>query len=219
VTRGRFLCVAVLLALTAPPATAQPFPVRDLPPGLRPWVPWVLDGVEDLGCPRVHDEAVCLWPGRLRLELGATGGTFAVELQADRAATLPLPGSGELWPQDLRLDGRPAPAYERDGAPQLRVAAGRHRVIGRFSWSRMPESLNIPPSIGLVDLRLDGRPVARPRRESGGSLWLRARTETSEEGDSLRLQVFRRVGDGIPVFVETRIQIEVAGHAREVTLA
>ncbi len=218
--RGRFLSIAVLLTLAAAAsAAAQPFPTKDLPPELRPWVPWVLDEVADAGCPRVGGVAVCLWPGRLQLELGAAGGTFAIDLEADRAAALALPGSGDLWPQDVRLDGAPAPAYERDGAPQLRVTAGRHHVTGRFAWSRMPQSLNVPPAIGLVDLRLDGRLVARPRRESGGSLWLRARSETNEEGDSLRLQAFRRVADGIPLFVETRIQLEVAGRAREVTLA
>ena len=37
------------------------------------------------------------------------------------------------------------------------------------------------------------------------------------EGESLRLQVFRRIRDGIPVFVETRLELEVAGRAREVT--
>ena len=209
--------VAVLFA--TPPVLAQPFPREDLPPELRPWVAWVLDQAPDLGCPRVRGQAVCLWPGRLRLDLGAAGGTFAVELHADRDAALRLPGSADRWPQDVTLDGRPAPVYDRDGSPHLRVGSGRHRVAGRFSWSRLPESLGVPPEIALVDLSLDGLAVPRLRREAGGLLWLRARAdEAAGEGESLRLQVFRRVADGIPLFLETRLQLEVSGRAREITL-
>jgi hypothetical protein len=181
-------------------------------------VPWVLDEVPTLGCATVQGQAVCLWPGRLRLDLGASGGTFGLELQADRPVDARLPGSAERWPQDVRLDGAPAPVFGHDGAPRLRVPPGRHRVDGRFAWSRLPESLSVPPEIGLVDLRLDGQAVPRPRRDEAGLLWLRAGTEAAGEGERLRLQVFRRIRDGIPLFVETRLELEVAGRAREITL-
>ena len=60
--------------------------------------------------------------------------------------------------------------------------------------------------------------MPRPRRDQAGPPWLRASAETHGEGESLRLQVFRRIRDGIPLFVETRLELEVAGRAREVTL-
>ena len=215
---------ALVLGLVLAPgaaerARAQPLSPQDLPPELRPWVPWVLDEVRDYGCPRVQGRPVCLWPGRLRLDLGSTGGTLALEVHADREADLRLPGSAEVWPEGLTLDGRPAAVHDRGGSPGLRVPAGRHRVSGRFVWSRLPESLGVPPEIGLVELSVEGRRVARPRRERSGLLWVRARTdEAAGERESLRLQVFRRVADGIPVFVETRLQLEVSGRAREVAL-
>ncbi len=213
---------AALLLVLAPPgarsSVAQPIALQDVPPELRPWVPWVLDELRELGCARVQGRAVCLWPGRLDLDLGTTGGTLSLDAHADRASELRLPGGADHWPQDVRLGGAPAPLFDRGGAPHVRVGAGRHRVTGRFSWSRMPESLPIPPEIGLVDLRIEGRDIPRPRREQGGLLWLQARSEGGEEGESLRLQVFRRVADGIPMFVETRLQLEVAGRAREVSL-
>ncbi|MDW8246911.1 MAG: hypothetical protein RMJ84_10065, partial [Sandaracinaceae bacterium] len=31
-------------------AFAQPMPESDIPPVLRPWIPWVLDEVPDWGC-------------------------------------------------------------------------------------------------------------------------------------------------------------------------
>jgi hypothetical protein len=212
------LTLAVALAAGPTRVSAQPIAREDLPPGLRQWVPWVLDQAPALGCATVQGQAVCLWPGRLGLALGSSGGSFDLELQADRALDVRLPGSAEHWPQDVRLDGAPAPVFERDGGPRLRVGAGRHRLAGRFAWSRLPESLSVPAEIGLVNLALDGQGVPRPRRDEAGLLWLRAGTEVVGEGESLRLQVFRQVRDGIPLFVETRLELEVAGRAREITL-
>ncbi len=216
VVRG--LILAAVLATGLSTAHAQPFSREELPPALRPWAPWVLDQVPGLGCATVRGQAVCLWPGRLRLDLGPTGGTFALDLHADRAVDVRLPGSTEHWPQDVRLDGSSAPVFGPDGPPRLRASPGRHRLAGRFAWSRLPESLSVPVEIGLVDLRLDGQAVPRPRRDEAGLLWLRAGTEAVGEGESLRVQVFRRVQDGIPLFVETRLELEVAGRAREITL-
>ena len=76
----------------------------------------------DLGCATVQGQAVCLWPGQLKLDLGASGGTFGLDLQADRAVDVRLPGGAEHWPQDVRLDGSPAPVFDHDGAPRLRLS-------------------------------------------------------------------------------------------------
>lgn len=214
----RWLTLTAILAAGLPTASAQPISREDVPPGLRPWVPWVLDQVPTLGCATVQGQAVCLWPGQLTLDLGAGGGSFGLDLAADRAVEVRLPGSAEHWPQAVSLDGSPAPVFDRDGAPRLRATPGRHRVAGRFAWSRLPESLSVPAEIGLVDLRLDGQGVPRPRRDQAGLLWLRAGAETQGEGESLRLQVFRQLRDGIPLFVRTRLELEVAGRAREITL-
>jgi hypothetical protein len=207
------------LGLVAAGASAQPISKDDLPPSLRAWVPWVLDQAPTLGCASVQGRPVCLWPGALKLELGSGGGTWQLDLAADRAADVRLPGSSEAWPQEVRLDGSPAPVFDKDGGPRTRVAVGHHRLAGRFAWSRLPESLYVPAEIGLVDLRLDGQPVPRPRRDAAGLLWLRAGVESHGEGESLRLQVFREVRDGIPLFVETKLELEVSGRAREITLA
>jgi hypothetical protein len=214
---GRLWGLAVLASCPGL-LVAQPISREALPPELRAWVPWVLDEVPTYGCPMVEGQAVCAWPGRLRLDLGSGGGRFDMEVRADRATEMRLPGDGQRWPVDLTVDGQAAPAVERDGAPILRLQAGRHRVTGRFEWPDLPESLPVPPSIGLVELSLDGRTVAGPRRQGDGLLWLRARQDPASGVESLRLQVFRKISDGVPPFVETRLDLEVSGRAREVRL-
>lgn len=216
--RDRVAWLAVVALLPAL-LSAQPISRDSLPPELRPWVPWVLDEVPTHGCPAVEGQAVCAWPGRLRLELGPAGGRFELEVRADRATELRLPGDRQRWPLDVTVDGSVAPVTERGGAPGLRLASGRHRVAGRFEWGRMPESLPVPGAIGLVELSLEGRLVPIPRRQADGLLWLRAHQDATTGGESLRLQVFRRIADGVPPFVETRLALEASGRAREVRLA
>jgi hypothetical protein len=210
------LCVG-LLGLAAQVA-AQPFPEADLPPALRPWTAWVKDEAPDRVCAAVSGTAVCLWPGRLDLRLGAAGGGFGLEAYADRTIDLPLPGDTQRWPQDVRIDGRPAVVTAREGVPFARITAGSHRVEGRFTWSHLPDSLPVPQRLALVDLAVEGRSVPQPRRDEAGLVWLRAEGQSAGSAESLRIQVFRRVVDGIPLWVETRLSLEVSGKAREVEL-
>ena len=72
--RGRW--TLFLLAACAAPSWAQPVPPEELPPELRPWTAWALDGVPAAGCVSVGEAPVCVWPGHLALELSESGGTF-----------------------------------------------------------------------------------------------------------------------------------------------
>lgn len=210
----RLACCGVLLVLAcASPAAAQP---PAIPEPLEPWVGWVLDAHPELECPLVDGQRLCAWPGRLMLELEDDGGTFRLDVVADRALDLPLPGDPAHWPQGVTLDGAPAPMRRLGEHPAVQLPAGRHRLVGRFRWSRLPESLAVPSEIALVDLRLRGVEVRFPRREAGGLLWLEA--SRIEEGEFLELEVQRKIEDGVPVRLTTRILLRAGGRAREVDL-
>ncbi len=206
------------LSTAALPLGAQPVARGDLPRALQDWAAWALDGADERVCPVVGEQAVCLWPGRVRLEAGATGARFTLEAHAERALDLALPGGARRWPEDVRLDGQPAVVLAREGLPVVRLSPGAHRLEGRFTWERLPDSLAVPNAFALVDLSVDGRSVALPRRDESGLLLLRQAGADTTGGDELRLQVFRRVADGIPVWVESRLAFDVSGRAREVAL-
>lgn len=222
-TLGAPLSMALALLLcgvTLPrAAVAAPMQVEELPPELRGWVPWVMHGFEDRSCPVVQDEAVCLWPGTLELELDASGGRFRLRATTDREVLVPLPGSTERWPQEVRVGRDVAVVLDVEGRPSLRVPAGEHEITGRFVWSRLPERLAVHPHQAQVTLSIDGKKIVDGHRGGDGSVWLAASGAVGvQEPERLELEVFRHLQDGVPMRLRTRVDLRVGGRAREVTL-
>ncbi len=214
------LLTALFCAVLLPkPLPAQPFPERDLPPILRPWVPWVLDEHRDAPCPVIGDSFSCLWPGALDLSLSNDGGSFSFSVSTDRTLFVPLPGDTKIWPQRVTVDGKAAPVVVRGQTPSIYLPAGTYRIEGRFAWKTLPDSLAVPEKAAIVTLSVSGRVIPNPRREENGLLLLKDTGESETSGDNLRLKVFRKLADGIPLFMETRVQFEVSGKAREVRLS
>src|SRR5258708_27939976 len=183
----RRVALAFFAAVLLPRGSgAQPVTERDLPPALRPWVAWVGDEVPDRVCPVVRGAALCLWPGRLDLQLRALGGTFKLEAYADRLLELRLPGDTQRWPQDVRLDGHPAVVVVSEGGPAVRLTTGAHRLEGRFAWTHLPDSLPVPPRLALVDLAVDGRALPLPRRDEAGPRWARGGGPSAGQGGGPR---------------------------------
>jgi hypothetical protein len=205
--------------LCAAPLGAAPLAREDVPEPLRPWVDWVLRGHETNACPLLYaqDGRACVWPGRLELALDAAGGRFVQQLFVAAESDVPLPGAADAWPEDVRVGAEGAPVAERDGRPVVRLARGVHTVSGRFVWRALPPLLPIPAETGIVALRVDGAPVAAPRRDAEGRLWLREAEAQPEarEDDRVDVQVHRLAVDEIPFGLETRISLRVSGAARE----
>lgn len=216
--------VAMVAWLMASAASGEPLAREDVPEPLAPWVGWVLRGHEDQICPFLQGEGtrVCVWPGRLELELDARGGRFRQSVFVARESDVALPGGGgPVWPEDVRVDGVRAPVGEGEGVPRVRLAPGEHEIEGRFVWSPMPPGLRIPNETGLVALVVDGRPVPRPRRDGEGALWLR---EASVEGPStpvenrVDIEVVRRFQDAVPPRLQTLVTLRASGETREEVL-
>ena len=203
-------------------AVAADFPLNAVPEPLKSWVPWVLDGIAGAGCPRGLNDATpggyCEWPGVLELKAGSRGAEFAQEWNVFQESWVSLPGSESNWPQEVTVDGKPVAVLGRSGVPSVKLAAGRHRLAGRFLWNALPESLVLPPAIGLLRLELNGQTVRSPVRDDDNQLWLQSRGKVEGEEDA-QVRVYRKVADGVPVSIETRIRLEVSGKGREISIA
>lgn len=190
-----------------------------VPAPLEPWRAWVLQDQEYRACPLIAGKPgkepgdfLCAWPGRLSVNADAHGADIAEHWRVDADSWIPLPGDADHWPQQVTVDGRPAPVVNRQG-PSLRLDAGSHDVRAHIPWSERPQGLRVPASIGLVALTVDGKPAA-PVQRNDEYLTL-GRTTSAPEADSVDLRVYRELGDGVPALLTTEIRWSVSGQARE----
>ncbi|MDR1309700.1 MAG: hypothetical protein LBL95_07385, partial [Deltaproteobacteria bacterium] len=233
--------VLVLLAAAIPgPAQARPLAETGAPPGLAAWAPWVLYGQEERLCPGSQSlGGGCVWPISLRLDIGRDGGTFEGQWEIRAEKDVVLPGQPGAWPGEVTdsHDGAPASPLPVTGqsSPAARLAPGRHRISGSFSWQERPKTLTLP--LGpIYDINLSGTsqgfPVLDEDPYSGtASLWLddKARdapAQAEEERpatvpgspDGLTVRLDRLLIDTQPMTIITRARLTVSGSTREETI-
>ncbi len=196
---------------------AERLEARDVPAPLAPWVSWALDGVPDLDCPQFFnsDQRRCVWSGLLHVAVDGHGGTFEVSLASYARSWAALPGGEGQWPQAVTVDGSPAVIVAHLGHPALQLPVGQHVLRGHFEWPVLPEILQVPPELGMVELNVEGASDPRITAGSGGQLWLKRRAAAASEGDRLELKVFRRLVDELPMTVDTVLELDVAGTPHE----
>jgi hypothetical protein len=214
---GRWLSLISCAIGIAWGARAGALEPQNVPAPLQPWVPWVLEQLGDSVCPKLEEQAVCVWPGRLELSLNDAGGRFQLSVQLDRRGHVVLPGGDKQWPQEVEVDGGAAVVLEEGGAPVATLVAGQHTLEGRFLWRRLPETLLVPARIALLQLSVNGQGVAQPKRD-GERVWLKGEQAPAEAAESLTLEVFRKIEDQVPLLVETQLVLHVSGRSRELRL-
>ncbi len=193
----------------------------ELPSLLGDWQAWVLADEAQQFCPRAlsDERKECVWPGELTLSASDKGAEFKLAVDVFAPDWVDLPGGPGYWPQEVKNDGNWIPLRTSGERPQVYLPKGRHLLSGRFSWSSLPRILAVPQALGIVHLSLNGKSVEQPSLEAAGSLWLAEQAAGEEaQSDSLSLKVFRKLTDGIPVVLTSRLELEVSGAEREVVL-
>jgi len=202
---------------------AAPLPAQDVPPPLRDWQGWVLHDVPQHDCPFLATQAPntgsrqCAWPGRLILDAGKDGGRFSLDVHVDASSWVALPGDAKSWPQQVVANNQPATVLQRAGQPMLWLTPGDYQLRGTLPWTARPARLRMPMTIGLVALSVDGAAVTRLER-NGDQLTLGEAAAAQRAADALSLRVYRRLADGLPATLETQLQFNVTGSAREQSL-
>jgi hypothetical protein len=221
----RLVIFAALMFLSIPVHAAPPSlfgesaSSRQLPETLKPWQDWATWDEKDRDCPTPYSSAekhLCFWPSRLGLQIDSGGGRFDVSVTVYSTTWVPLPGSNDAWPLEVKADGAAVPVVEHDGHPAVRLPAGSHRLEGVYRWNEIPQGLRLPQEIGILSLALEGQPVESPSWDAQGMLWLK-RGAVSEETDKdfLGVKVYALVDDGIPLWLHTEVELIVAGKSRE----
>jgi hypothetical protein len=219
---GAGFAMALVAGSSAHAESAPPLDPASVPAELRGWIDWVRHDDARANCPLISgvDPAqpngrACAWPGPLAIEASGNGAGFSQRWTLYARAAVALPGEASAWPQAVTVNGGTQPVVAcPDGRPCVFLPAGVHEIRGRLEWSTRPESLALPPGTGIVDVALDGAAVF-PLERSADRVWLGRAAEAVREADSLSLVVHRRLADGVPAMLETRIELRVTGAGRE----
>ncbi|MFO7884876.1 MAG: hypothetical protein R6U68_08650 [Desulfobacteraceae bacterium] len=204
-------------------AAADPLSRDQVPKPLKPWIDWVLHDHEEVQCPVIYNDisrTLCTWPDTLHIRFSREKAVFSQKWEIYQADTrVFLPGSRNLWPQNVTVNNTSCPVGCCDDQPWIQIQTpGKVTVKGELNFDRIPEKIKIPGHTGLVDLSVNNRAVVFPRLDKNGWLWVRqdrdAGSETQAE-DSLKINVYRLIKDDIPALVVTRLQVDVSGRHRK----
>lgn len=197
-----------------------------IPKSLKPWVDWVLYDTQNIHCPIIYNAAkehFCAWPSRLQLKLNRRGGRFSQNWVVYTDNWLALPGEKQSWPQDVRVNKRAVPVIARNERPYIYLKAGKYTVQGTFVWNGLPQSLNLPASVGLISLQIGKTKIDSPQISASGRLWLQEKRKKLEEQnkseDKIQIRVYRKIDDDIPLYLTTHIQLQISGSQREELLS
>jgi hypothetical protein len=216
----RFLLFALLFfSLSQSTQAAQQYRI---PEELQLWIPWVLYEQEEKICTlnaNKTTERFCTWPSSLILNVDQNGARFTQQYLVETKSLIALPGSVPFWPQEVQTNGKELLVSKKDNQPTVWLEPGSHTVTGSFQWDSLPEHLFIPPTTGLVSLTLHNQKVTNLQLDEKGRLWFtKKKQDAKTDEDSLSLQVFRKIQDGVPLLQHMRILLTVSGAPRQVSL-
>lgn len=195
-----------------------------VPEPLQPWKAWVLEKHTDIDCPKWFGNAnrsICEWPSHLKLDVQQHQIRFEQEWTLYRDFWVQLPGDPRYWPLDVTANQSSVEVMARSNQPSVFLRKGYHLIEGTIRFEKRPQSIQIPAGSALVSLQLDGNRIDRVNIERGGRLWFgesNATQPSNEQQDRIRIQVFRKIADGVPVKLETLLRLTVAGQDRELSL-
>jgi len=212
---SQFLLSLIILVIGIPALLSA----AATPDDLDTWSAWVVDDIKDYGCPIVYNANTrhCNYPSHLELELNNDSGTFSQVWSVHRESLVYLPGNLEHWPLDVTIDDKPVVVVNHKDRPAISLDEGRYIVKGVFQWQRLPASLVVPPESGLVTLRLEGKNIARPDIRNN-QLWLSDNKTNADTAWHIGIEVFRKITDAVPLQMATRIELEISGEQREISL-
>lgn len=219
----RLIHYSLLLLLLAPTAAAADNQDIYVPELLKPWVRWVTDRDPALNCAIISGERHCIWPSYLQLTLNATGGTFEYRVTLDAEESFFLPGGGAQWPVQTAIvvGGKESqiPVFSDNNRPFATLKAGSHHLRGSFSWEALPERITVPDGVGILDLSIDGKQIQNFQIAPNAELWLRKESAgEQQEADTVDIAVHRKLTDGLPFRIVTRLELRIGGRGRELKL-
>ncbi len=220
--RKVFLFILGILYLFVGHQSVYALESPNIPEPLKPWVDWALHNKEEqFECiPHYNNpnELQCNWPTELTLELNDTGGQFSQSWHIQHESWIKLPGNKKQWPREINVNGKPAIVIQKGDRPTIQLQPGSYSITGKFTWSKLPEFIQLSPQSALVSLAVNNDKIAFPVIDTSEKLWLKTEQIEEKIENRLKIESFRLIEDRIPARIELYFSLDVAGSAREITL-
>lgn len=185
-----------------------------LPSEIAEWGDWVQEEHPEGACID-KKKSNCTWLGTLKLFLQNDEGRFILNGSLDAPDWVPLPGSADLWPVNVRLKGSHVPVLEREGQPYVYASVGDFVIEGTIVWNDLPNELPIPASTGVVQAHINDTPINVQLDEKGQVL---LEQDNSSDITPPILTVSRLWVDGPTPTLTTHISVQNASQAQAVDL-
>lgn len=204
-------------------STAHASTPAEIPKALQDWQGWVMADDETYPCywQGEFSNRHCQLVGDLQVNASAQGASFSQQVKLATKGAVMLPGNVEWWPQNVQVrdlvSGAVVPVtVSGSDKPQLQLPAGFYQIQAQFVWSNMPRVLPFSDVMPPLQLTLHGQRVTAPQWDDV-NLVLSA-DNTSDQADSIHLEVSRLLQDGVPQILTTQIDLQVSGKPREYSL-
>lgn len=218
----------VILVITFFVSPIQSNAEINAPPGVEEWSSWIQPRLSELGCAQRGQKRICIWESSLNLSLSGDGASLTYQIQMDKDGLAPLLGDDTvsidtLYVQEEDGELQLKPVIWSKGAAWVHLPRGRAKVSVKLTWSIRPDVLKVPAELSLIEIVENGKRRTWVDRDQQGAVWLKSRERFAKErevesSDRATVRIFRVWRDDIPLSLETIIQLNVSGKARDLVL-
>jgi|GEM_PF-6130627 len=200
------------------------FTIPDLyastPDDLEKWKSFVVHGEEKYYCPPLFNNDAkfyCSFPGILNIDIYKNRIDFEQSFTLFKETGVKLPGSRKHFPDNVKIDNKPAPASLSEGSPAVFPDKKSFTVTGSINFKKIPDFIKIPDSAGGFNINLKTGLVKNPYTDQSGRLWLNKPFEKKEKSPEnyTKVTVFRKIKDSIPSEIVSLYRINISGSKRQ----
>ncbi len=114
--RNHFLKLLIILFIVLSATASRSIYV---PPELNPWIKWIKEKNPTIDCIKSTDDSslICNWSGILQLNADKNGLSFSQKWKLFSDGVVSLPGNTKFWPQNVLVNGKPAPVVTNVSYP------------------------------------------------------------------------------------------------------
>jgi hypothetical protein len=206
----------MLIAVFVSPYLAAAANTVNAPLELQQWQGWVIDQHPELKCSFNSSAQArqCQWHSPLTIDIDKNTIVFTQDVLLEKQEWIILPGSTDNWPQQLFINGQAKSVMRFQNSPALLLEPGQYAIKGLINSNNRASSLTLPNSTTFVDLTIDDKVVSRPNINGNKLLLTRVEPTQIKSADSVKVQVYRLIRDGYPLFLDTQLDFSVSGEQR-----